>query len=363
MVTDALWTDVDTDGRMDLLIVGEWMPVTFFKNTGQALENATAATGVANQTGWWNSLAAGDFDNDGDTDYLVGNEGLNTRYRASEEEPLRIYAKDFDANGSVDPVLVGYGQAEDGSRAAFPVHAKDDFVSQFLRVRRQFPTYEKYGLATIDDIFSPQELEDATQLEVTTLASSYLENLGNGKFSLTPLPVEAQFAPVFGMLTHDFNSDNQLDVLLVGNDYSTEVFNGRSDAFTGVYLMSDEQGHFRVVPIAESGFFVDGDAKGIAQLNGADGRSLVAVTQNQDSLLLFAPSATASTEAEQTITLEPTDAWAEIEMTDGSQRRQEFYYGNTYLSQSSRLLVINEAVRSVVIYSFAGEKRVVGVDS
>ena len=361
MVTDALWTDVDTDGLVDLLVVGEWMPITFFKNTGQGWENATAATGIAHQTGWWNSLTAGDFDADGDTDYLVGNQGLNTRYRASEQEPLRVYAKDFDDNGSIDPVLVAYGRAEDGSRAPFPVHAKDDFTSQFLRVRRQFPTYEKYGLATIDNIFDESELEDARILEATTMTSSYLENQGGGKLKISALPTEAQFAPVFGMLTGDFNRDGHPDALLVGNDYSMEVFAGRHDALTGVYLAGDGAGNFRVVPSAESGFFVDGDAKGIAEIQGANGTPLVTVTQNQDSLRLFAPYSGALPTS-QTVRLEPTDAWAEITLTNGQTRRQEFYHGSTYLSQSSRTLVLGEEVVSVTIYNFAGEKREVGAD-
>ena len=361
MVSDALWTDVDTDGLVDLLVVGEWMPITFFRNTGQGWENATAATGITQHTGWWNSLTAGDFDADGDTDYLVGNLGRNTRYRASEQEPLRVYAKDFDENGSVDPVLVAYGRAEDGSRAPFPVHAKDDFTSQFLRVRRQFPTYEKYGLATIDDIFSGTELEEAAVLEANTMANSYLENQGGGKFALTALPTEVQFAPVFGMLANDFNRDGHLDALLVGNDYNMEVFAGRHDAFTGVYLAGDGAGNFRVVPSAESGFFVDGDAKGIAEIQGANGTPLVAVTQNQDSLRLFAPYSDASPTS-QTIRLVPTDAWAEVTLANGETQRLEFYYGSTYLSQSSRTLVLGKNVASVAIYNFAGERREVGED-
>ena len=178
-------------------------------------------------------------------------------------------------------------------------------------------------------------------------------------FALTALPIEAQFAPVFGILTDDFNHDGHPDALLVGNDYSTDVFSGRSDALTGVCLMGNGEGEFRVASSAESGFFVDGDAKGIAEIRGADGSLLVAVTQNQDSLRLFAPR-TASSTRSQTILLEPTDAWAEIATAGGKKQRQEFYYGSTYLSQSSRTLVLSEDVTSVVIYNFAGEKREVG---
>ncbi len=359
MVSDALWTDVDTDGLVDLLVVGEWMPITFFRNTGEGWENATAATGIAQHTGWWNSLTAGDFDADGDTDYLVGNLGLNTRYRASEREPLRVYAKDFDDNGSIDPVLVAYGRAEDDSQAPFPLHAKDDFTSQFLRVRRQFPTYEKYGLATINDIFNEFELNDAQVLEATTMTSSYLENLGGGKLKITVLPTEAQFAPIYGMLAGDYNQDGHPDALLVGNEYGMEVFAGRHDASTGVYLAGDGQGNFRVVPNAESGFFVDGDAKGIAKIQGADGMPLMAVTQNQDSLRMFTSFST-SAKPSQIIPLQPTDAWAEITLANGETRRREFYYGSTYLSQSSRTLVVGENVASVAIYDFAGERREVG---
>ena len=274
---------------------------------------------------------------------------------------MRVYAKDFDDNGSVDPVLVAYGRAEDGNRVPFPVHAKDDFTSQFLRVRRQFPTYEKYGLATIDNIFNESELEDARILEATIMTSSYLENQGGGKLKISALPTEAQFAPIFGMLTGDFNRDGHPDALLVGNDYNMEVFAGRHDALTGVYLAGDGAGNFRVMPSAESGFFVDSDAKGIAEIQGANGTPLVTVTQNQDSLRLFAPFSDASPSS-QTVRLEPTDAWAEITSTNGKTRRQEFYHGSTYLSQSSRTLVIGENVASVVIYTFGGKKREVGED-
>ena len=354
MVTDALWTDVDTDGLIDLLIVGEWMPITFLKNTGQAFVNATDQTGIADQTGWWNSLTAGDFDQDGDTDYLVGNVGLNTRYKASPSEPLRVYAKDFDNNGSIDPVLVAYGLAEDGSRVPFPMHAKDDFVSQFLRVRRQFPTYKKYGLATIDDIFTGDDLDSALVLEATTMASSYLENKGGGKFSLTALPIQAQFAPVFGMLADDLDGDHRLDVLLVGNDYSTEVFTGRYDAFNGLYLHGDGKRGFSSMSLGESGWYVPGDAKGLAELRGDQDESIYIVTQNQDSLKMFR---SIERNREKVIVLEPQDAWATLTFKDGSTRRVEFYYGSTYLSQSTRQISISPAVTGITIYDFAGNSR------
>lgn len=361
IINDALWTDFDNDGQVDLIVVGEWMPVTFFKNNNGTFTNITSATGISEYKGWWNSLASGDFDNDGDIDYMAGNLGLNTNYKASEDQPLSVYAKDFDNNGSIDPVLAVYLKAEDGTMAPFPMHAKDDLTAQIRPMRKKFPKYGPYSLATIHDVLSPTDMEGALMLQATHFASSFIENEGNGQFKITSLPVEAQFAPVFGMLPNDFNHDGNLDVLLVGNNYGMEVTTGRYDAFRGLYLKGNGSGAFEPTGIG-SGFFVDGDAKGMAGIQGSDGEQLILVTQNQDELKVFAT--TGQEEKKSTgIPLKPLDAYAEILFDNGKKQRREFYYGATYLSQSARVLWVNEKVKSVIIYDYSGNKRQISLES
>ena len=360
MVTDALWTDVDNDGLIDLLIVGEWMPITLFKNTGNGFENATTSTGIADKVGWWNSLTAGDFDSDGDIDYVAGNLGLNTSYRGTEEHPLSIYANDFDNNGSIDPVLVTYKKDEAGQLSPFPVHSKDDFTSQLLPIRQRFPSYEKYGLATISTVFSEGELSSGIAYHATHLASSYIENQGGGTFTITALPTEAQFAPLFGMLARDINQDGHLDILAVGNNYATEIATGRYDALNGLYLEGDGQGNFISQSLNESGWYVPGDAKGLAELRGGNGESVFLVTQNQDSLLVFANSS--AKELNPVIQLQPMDSWAKVELANGTTVKQEFYYGSTYLSQATRRITLPSTAVSVIIYDFKGNSRTINLE-
>lgn len=354
MVADALWTDFDNDGQIDLLIAAEWQPLTFFKNTGKGFKNVTEDTGIGEKVGWWNSLTAGDFDNDGDMDYIAGNLGLNTQYKASEEYPLSVYAKDFDENGGYDAVITCYIKDENGVPRAYPVHTRDDMISQMISIRRDFPRYEKYGQATIDSIFTEEDLEGAVIYHANHMESSYIENEGNGKFKIKALPVEAQFAPIYGMLSRDINGDGNLDVLAVGNSYATEVFTGRYDALNGLYLQGDGKGNFIPVELSKSGWFIPGDGKGLAELRGKQGESIFLATQNQDSLKIFSQKQTTSGNI---IRLQPMDAWAEITMHDGRKRKQEFYYGSTYLSQSTRKVYINDQVSSVRIYDFAGNRR------
>jgi len=361
MVTDALWTDVDNDGLMDLLIVGEWMPITLFKNTGDGFTNATAATEISDKVGWWNSLAAGDFDQDGDTDYVAGNLGLNTNYRGTNDYPLSIYANDFDNNGSIDPVLVTYQLDESGQLAPFPIHSKDDLTSQFLPIRQKFPSYESYGFATIQTVFSEEELADGITYHATHLESSYIENQGNGKFTVTPLPVEAQFSPLYGMLARDVNQDGYLDILAVGNSYATEIATGRYNALNGLYLEGNGKGEFVSRSINESGWYVPGDAKGLTELRGEKGETLFVVTQNQDSLLMFTNPV--AKESSPVIRLQPMDSWAEVKLANGAVVKQEFYYGSTYLSQVTRQVTFSEAAVSVTIYDFQGNSRTIDLEA
>ncbi|MDQ3534746.1 MAG: VCBS repeat-containing protein [Bacteroidota bacterium] len=355
MVTDAIWTDFDNDGQIDLIVVGEWMPVTFFKNENGKFKNITSSTGIASKKGWWNSIVAADFDNDGDIDYVVGNLGLNTNYKASEEQPLYVYAKDFDQNGSMDAILAMYLKSEEGEMKLFPMHSRDDLISQMVSFRKKFPKYKDYGNADMKDVLSSAELEGALIMEATHFASSYLENKGGGKFEIKELPIEAQFAPIFGMLAEDCDNDGNMDLLLVGNNYATEVFTGRHDAFTGLYLKNDGSGNFVPQPQYKIGFFVEGDAKGISKLHTGQGKELILVTQNQDSLKVFSQSN--HTSKKILIKLQVNDARAELIYKNGIKTIKEFYYGSTYLSQSSRTLSIDESVVKVKIFDFVGNER------
>jgi len=356
MITDALWSDFNGDGDVDLVIAGEWLPVTFLQNTKGKFKNITAATGLAPYTGWGNSLAAGDFDNDGDIDYVAGNLGLNTNYVASASQPLSVLAKDFDSNGSIDPVMVCYIKAEDGTMKPFPMHVRDDLNAQMPRTRSVFPRYIHYAKATIDEVVPQAEREGTLMLQATHFQSSYMENLGQGKFKLKVLPKAAQLAPVYGMQPDDIDGDGNLDLLLVGNDYGTEVFTGRYDAFAGLYLKGNGKGGFRQEPLASSGFFVDGDAKAMAQVFSAKGQKLTLVTQNNDSLRIFAPVKKVNNQI-KVLALQPLDCMVTITYKNGKKQVKEFYYGQTYLSQSSRKLTLTSDMASVLIKDFGGHTR------
>jgi hypothetical protein len=347
LVTSALWTDFDRDGQVDLLVAGEWLPLTFFKNTSGRLEDVTATTALPATNGWWNSLVAGDFDNDGDTDYIAGNRGLNSRHRASESEPMRLHAADFDQNGSLDPVLSRYIQGK-----SYPVAPRDLMIDQMIGMKGRFPRFSDYARATLEETLSREELGQARVLQSVLFASSYVENLGGGKFTLRPLPLHAQIAPVFGMLTGDFDADGNLDVLLAGNSHAPDTQTGWFDASIGAVLLGDGRGGFRYINGTESGFFVDGNAKGLAQLVLDDGRSLILATQNNDSLRVFSPVSSA-----RSVALQPLDALALLTFADGSTRVQEFFYGSGYLSQSSRRLMLPANVRSAVIFDSRGDGR------
>jgi len=355
MVTDALWSDYDNDGKPDLVITGEWLPVIFLKNLGTSF--VAFKTGLESHTGWWNSLTAGDFDNDGDIDYIAGNLGLNTNYTASPEEPMILVAKDFDSNGSIDPMVFCYMKADDGSRKPFPIASRDDLVSQIITMRKKFPTFKSYGLASLREIWSESDLENALVAQATEMRSCYIENKGDGYLEIKALPLEAQAAPVFGMKAEDVNGDGNLDLLLVGNDYGMDPNSGRHDAFTGLCLKGDGKGNFDKMPLTRSGFFAPGDAKALATLHTAKNEDILIATQNQDSLLVFSPNAFSTNRIAKWVDLKADDFSAEVTYKNGSKRKVEFYYGSTYLSQSSRKFPIEKSMKKITVTNFQGFKR------
>jgi len=362
LVCDALWTDYDNDGWPDLLLAGEWMPLTFLKNTNGKLSKADESLlpklpgSDVPAVGWWNSLLAADFDRDGDTDYIAGNFGTNSLNRASQEEPVAVYAKDFDNNGFYDAIPSVYFPDGEGVRREFPFHGREDLIKQMIVMRGRFPYFKDFAAASMDKLLKPDELKDAIILKANYLKSVYVENQGNGQFLLQPLPTEAQVAPIFGMMADDFDSDGHTDLLLVGNDYSNEVFVGRMDAFNGLFMKGDGKGAFTPTAAANSGFYVPGNAKGLVRLTLGDGTPLVVVTQNRGPVKAFQTPRPA-----HRLRLQPTDMAAVLTYADGRKQKWEFCYGQSFLSQTSRELLLTNRVQSAEIINSKGQKRQVPV--
>jgi hypothetical protein len=352
LVCDAVFTDFDNDGWPDLILAGEWMPVTFFKNDHGVFKNVTANTGVSNKLGWWNTIVAGDFDHDGDIDYIVGNTGLNTFFKASDQYPVYITAKDFDNNGSYDAFPSVFLKDQDGKMKEFPAQTRDDIVKQMIGMRVKFQNYKSFATATMDQVITPEMRKGALRLKANIMESVYLRNDGKGKFTMIPLPVQAQISQLCGMSVDDFDGDGNLDVIINGNDYGTELTTGRYDAFNGLMLKGDGKGNFKPLSILQSGIYIPGNGKALVKLIGAHNKYLLAASQNRDVMKVFELKKEA-----HPVKLQPLDMYATITYKSGKTTKQEFYYGDSFLSQSSRFINIDNAMRSVTITDNYGHTR------
>jgi len=353
LICDAIWTDFDNDGWTDLILAGEWMPLKFFKNDHGKLKDVTAKTGVGDENGWWNSIVAGDFDNDGDIDYIAGNLGENSFFKASKQYPVNMYADDFDGNGTLDPVVTVYLKDQQGNKKEYPAANRDDLVDQMPALKKKFPTYKAFGEAGIYDIFSDSSLKNSLHLQANNLQTSYIENVGNGKFKMRALPPLAQMSPVFGMIADDINDDGNLDIILCGNDFGNEVMDGRYDAMNGLVLPGDGKGNFAAQSLLQSGIYIPGNAKALVKLRGSNNHYLVAASQNRGPLQLFQLNKT----YKDFIQLKANDKTIFIHQKNGTTRKEEVYHGNSYLSQSSLFIPVNDMVTSVDIMNTKNEKR------
>jgi hypothetical protein len=281
MVTDALWQDIDGDGRIDLVVVGEWMPITVYRKTASGEFARMDIPGVEMSHGWWNRVVAGDFTGDGLTDFVVGNLGLNTGLWATENEPTTMYVRDFDRNGVLEQIVSRYSNG-----ISYPLALRDDLIRSIPFLKSRYPTYEAYAGQTVTDIFTPEQLADAGLKKAYTFATSLVRNNGDGSFTLVPLPPEAQIAPVYGILAGDFDEDEDQDLLLAGNFSNVKPEIGRMTASYGLFLCGDGKGTFVPVPTRESGFRVPGQARDIQRVRTNRGE-LYVVTRNNDRTLVF----------------------------------------------------------------------------
>jgi hypothetical protein len=265
MVTDARWTDVDGDGWEDLVVVGEFMAIEVFHNDeGKRLTRSTSTHFEKPLSGLWSRMEVFDFDRDGDEDIIVGNLGLNTQLRASESEPVTLVFKDFDNNGSVDPILTQYIQGK-----PYPFPSRDELLDQLYSMRSKYTDYASYANAQLNNIFSTGDLKDASELRATTLETVYLENV-QGKFIPHTLPAEAQFAPVYAIELADFDNDGNMDVILGGNQSSIRIRMGVIDANFGQLFKGDGKGNFTHISQRKSGLTLTGDTKSlkVVEVNG-----------------------------------------------------------------------------------------------
>jgi hypothetical protein len=282
MVTDLVWANIDADPAPELVMVGEFMPVTVFKiNSGKLQKMDEATLGFGKSNGLWNRLQLADLDKDGDLDIVTGNFGLNSRYKASEKEPMTFFANDFDKNGSIDPVLAYYELGK-----LYPFVQKDVLIKQMPFLKKRYVHFHDYGLATIQDILPKKELDAAQVLKAYDLETCWWENQG-GKFVRHSLPMQAQIAPVFGIVVHDFNKDGNPDILMAGNKYGMEVETNRCDAGNGIFLVGDGKGNFAWMENSKSGFWAMEEARDLALLQAADGKVKVVVSNNHDKLQVF----------------------------------------------------------------------------
>ncbi len=281
MVTDAVWTDYDGDGNTDLIVVGEWMPVTVFRNESDGTFEKANVPGLEHSHGWWNVVVAEDMDGDGDEDLILGNLGLNTQLRAGPQEPATLHVGDFDGNDSVDQILSYYNGEQ-----SYPLLMRAVLGRALNFIWKKYPSHAEYAGAPITEVLSEAQRAQAVVRRAYTFSTSYAENNGDGTFTVRPLPYRAQLTPVYGLLTGDFDGDGHRDLLLAGNFHGFKPRLGRADAGYGLFLKGDGTGHFEPVPTRRSGFRVSGEARALRHINTRSGPLLV-VARNDAAPLVF----------------------------------------------------------------------------
>ncbi len=282
MVTAATWVDLNKDSYPELLIAGDWMPVQLFQNDGGILKNVSASAGLDKTNGMWSSIVADDIDNDGDIDFIAGNCGNNNQFKSSMKEPMTIYAYDFDDNGTVDPIVCYYVQGK-----SYPMASRDELLDPIVPLRKKFVKYRDYANATVESIFPKNKVDAAKQYHCYQLSSCLFVNKGDNSFTVQPLPLEAQFSKVYGILVKDFDKDGIKDIFLAGNFYPYRVQLGRCDASLGVLLKGSTNNVYESIPHSVSGLYIDGEVRRIVSLQNEKKQSLIIMAKNNDNVQII----------------------------------------------------------------------------
>ncbi len=282
MITDIKTGDLDGDQAEEVVFAGEWMPITIFSYKNNSFENRTESFGLNASTGWWKSVALADIDDDGDVDIVAGNIGLNHRMQTSEKYPITLISKDFDGNGSLDPVLSFYFNGN-----LYPFAGKDALIGQIPRLKKKFVRYTPYAKATINDIFTADELKSSTKLTANTFETTYFQN-NNHSFTAKPLPYQTQLAPVFDILIYDYDKNGKKDILMAGNFLYSETETGELDAGNGTLLLQQSDGTFVYVPNVDHGFWAQKEVRVMKMLKRADGKMEILTANNRGPVEIHA---------------------------------------------------------------------------
>lgn len=281
MVTDAEFEDLDNDGILELIIAGEWMPVSIFKFENNTYTNKTDAFGIDDKIGWWNGITIADVNGDGFKDILAGNLGLNSIFKASTSEPVELYYKDFDNNGSLDAVITNYNNG-----VSYPLHSRDRMLDQMVMLKKRFTRYEPYSTATLDDIFTTEELKNVKSLKANHLQHTLFLNDSGKRFNSSNLPSETQISVVNDAVVFDLNADGKMDVVTGGNFYGTDAEYGRYDASIGNTIINQGNGDFKSFPASKSGLKIGGNVQHIKRINIGEQPHLLVIRNNESASLV-----------------------------------------------------------------------------
>ena len=277
MVSSSGWVDYDNDGKLDLVVAGEWMPVRVFHQEGGRLVERTKEVGLSGTNGWWNSVTVADLRGNGRKDLVLGNLGLNSYLKASARQPVRLYLNDFAKTGVLQQILTFYKNG-----VSYPVAGRDELMAAIPSLKSRYPSYASFGASTIEDIIPAADIKSSKVLEATTFASAVALNNGNGTFTLRELPPEAQFSPVYSTVAEDFDGDGKMDLLLGGNFGGVTPLYGPYDASYGLLLHGTGDGSFQAVDMEKSGVMIEGQVRRMKLLRDAKGNRLVIIARNND---------------------------------------------------------------------------------